>query len=87
LLVRGKGDRHERLPLAADVGEALVSYLRRRPRSEYRAVFLKVIAPAGLCPARRSGELCTLACGRIAPVGPHALSTRPRPGCSGGRVA
>ena len=32
LLVRGKGDRHERLPLAADVGEALVSYLRRRPR-------------------------------------------------------
>ena len=32
VMVRGKGDRHERLPLPADVGEALVSYLRRRPR-------------------------------------------------------
>ena len=29
LVVRGKGDRRERLPLPADVGEALAGYLRR----------------------------------------------------------
>ena len=37
ITVRGKGNRHERLPLPADVGEALVAYLQRvagpsRPR-------------------------------------------------------
>ena len=30
LLVRGKGSRQDVLPLPVDVGEALVSYLRRR---------------------------------------------------------
>jgi integrase/recombinase XerD len=29
ILIRGKGDRHERLPLPADVGEAPVVYLRQ----------------------------------------------------------
>lgn len=43
----GKGARRERLPLSADVGEAIVSYLRRRPKSESRALFLRVVAPAG----------------------------------------
>ena len=33
LLVRGKGNRHERLPLPVDVGTALVAYLRWRPRA------------------------------------------------------
>ena len=75
LLVRGKGDRHERLPLAADVGEALVSYLRRRPRSECRTVFLKVIAPAGPLSGKAIWGVVHAACLRagIAPVGPHAL--------------
>jgi integrase/recombinase XerD len=75
LLVRGKGDRHERLPLAADVGEALVSYLRRRPRSECRAVFVKVIAPAGPLSGKAIWGVVHAACLRagIAPVGPHAL--------------
>jgi integrase len=45
LLVRGKGGRHDELPLPVDVGEAIVSYLRRRPRYECRAVFLRVTAP------------------------------------------
>ncbi|MCA1699633.1 MAG: site-specific integrase [Actinobacteria bacterium] len=50
ILIRGKGDRHDRLPLPVDVGEALVSYLRRRGRDGCRALFLKVHAPAGaLC--------------------------------------
>lgn len=75
LLVRGKGDRHERLPLAVDVGEALVSYLRRRPRSECRAVFLKVVAPAGPLSGKAIWGVVHAACLRagIAPVGPHAL--------------
>jgi integrase/recombinase XerD len=54
LLVRGKGPRVERLPLPADVGEALVGYLRDgRPRdAETRAVFMRMRAPrAALTPA------------------------------------
>jgi integrase/recombinase XerD len=48
LTVRGKGGRVERLPLPADVGEALVDYLRHgRGRSTNRAVFLRVMAPSG----------------------------------------
>lgn len=46
LLVRGKGDRRERLPLPVDVGEALAGYLRQgRVRCEDRHVFLRVKAP------------------------------------------
>jgi site-specific recombinase XerD len=42
LIVRGKQDRHERLPLPADVGEALVDYLRHgRPARSNPHVFLK----------------------------------------------
>ena len=50
LIVRGKGDRHERLPLPSDVGEAMVAYLRRgRPGApwECRALFLRAVAPPG----------------------------------------
>lgn len=43
ILVRGKGDRHERLPLPVDVGGALAAYLRRgRPAAECRSLFLRV---------------------------------------------
>jgi len=47
ILVRGKGNRVERLPLPADVGEALADYLRDgRPRGvERRPVFVRVKAP------------------------------------------
>jgi len=49
IAVRGKGGRRERLPLPADVGEAVVAYLRWRPRVRCRALFLRVRAPiAGL---------------------------------------
>jgi integrase len=49
LLVCGKGPRVERLPLPADVGEALVAYLRdgRPINAGTRAVFLRVRAPRG----------------------------------------
>jgi len=48
VVVRGKGNRQDRLPLPADVGEALVGYLRHgRPTSSSRRVFLSVRAPVG----------------------------------------
>ncbi|MEW6476579.1 MAG: site-specific integrase [Actinomycetota bacterium] len=47
ILIRGKGPRVERLPLPADVGEALAGYLRRgRPATaEGRTVFVRLHAP------------------------------------------
>lgn len=47
ILVRGKGRRSERLPLPADVGEAIAAYLRHgRPAGgEDRAVFMTAVAP------------------------------------------
>jgi integrase/recombinase XerD len=46
LIIRGKADRRERLPLPVDVGEALVNYLRwSRPRTTSRRLFLRVKAP------------------------------------------
>ncbi|MEX2035589.1 MAG: tyrosine-type recombinase/integrase [Xanthobacteraceae bacterium] len=47
IVIRGKGDRQERLPLPNDVGEPIAGYLRRgRPGSaEGRCVFVRVKAP------------------------------------------
>jgi integrase/recombinase XerD len=46
VVVRGKGQYYERLPLPVDVGEALVDYLRHgRPDSTDRHVFLTAIRP------------------------------------------
>jgi len=47
ITVRGKGNRHERLPLPADVGQAIVAYLEngRHRGGPDRAVFLAVRAP------------------------------------------
>jgi site-specific recombinase XerD len=46
LIVRGKSDRQERLPLPQDVGEALVKYLScGRPRCSSRRVFIRIKAP------------------------------------------
>ena len=46
LVVRGKGSRSDRLPLPADVGQAIAAYLRRgRPLSDRRQVFLADRAP------------------------------------------
>ncbi|HEY4994558.1 MAG TPA: tyrosine-type recombinase/integrase [Nakamurella sp.] len=75
LLVHGKGNRQDVLPLPVDVGEAMVSYLRRRPCCEARALFLRVTAP------RAAMDRCTVAwvvraaCDRagMARVGAHRL--------------
>jgi integrase/recombinase XerD len=47
LVIRGKGDRIERMPLPADAGEAVAGYLRRGrpPGIDTRAVFVRVRAP------------------------------------------
>lgn len=45
IVVRGKGRRHDRLPLLKDVGEALAIYLRERGPSTSRRVFLRRFAP------------------------------------------
>jgi site-specific recombinase XerD len=46
VVVRGKGGRVDRLPLPADVGAALVEYLRRgRRHSTLRQVFVRTVGP------------------------------------------
>jgi len=46
LVVRGKGPKEERLPLPADVGEAIAGWLHRgRPRCAAREVFTRIRAP------------------------------------------
>lgn len=40
LLVRGKGQQRDRLPLPPDVGEALASYIQRDRRTKSRALFV-----------------------------------------------
>jgi integrase/recombinase XerD len=49
ITVRGKGDRSERLPLPADVGEAIADYLHhgRPQRAQDRALLVRVKAPLG----------------------------------------
>jgi site-specific recombinase XerD len=76
ITVHGKGRRDERLPLPADVGEAIAGYLARgRPVTGCREVFMRAIAPAG--PLGRGGIsfIVRRACRRagIPPVGAHRL--------------
>lgn len=48
LLVRGKGQRHDRLPIPPDVGEAISQYLRNdRISTTSRALFVTLRAPNG----------------------------------------
>lgn len=76
VVVHGKGRRDDRLPLPADVGEAVVGYLRRgRPRTDCRAVFVRTAAPLrGLTPNAVS-QVIYSACDRAgAPrAGAHRL--------------
>lgn len=78
VVIRGKGDRHERLPLPSDVGEALVDYLRSgRPRCRDPHLFLRARAPFGPLTANDSaiGMIVRRACRRagLPAVGAHRL--------------
>lgn len=75
IVVRGKGERVERLPLPVDVGEAVVDYLREeRPRGACRTLFVRVSEPVGMS-ARGVGEVVRKACARagLPPVGVYRL--------------
>jgi site-specific recombinase XerD len=76
MVVHGKGHRVDRLPLPADVGEAITAYLRHgRPTTGRREVFLRVVAP--IAPLTRTGLslIVRRACRRagVTPVGAHRL--------------
>jgi site-specific recombinase XerD len=46
MLVRAKGRQRARMPIASDVGAAVVAYLRNgRPKSSCRQLFLRSLAP------------------------------------------
>jgi len=73
LLVRGKGDRIDKMPLLQDVGQALVAYLRMaRPDSSCRRVFLRRFAPyEGLSGAGTLGGIVRTAMNRAHIQAPH----------------
>ncbi len=76
LLVCGKGGREDRLPLTADVGEAIASYLHRgRPGSDRRELFLQAKAPYEPIAPRTVGSAVQRACRRagIGEFGAHRL--------------
>lgn len=76
VLVHGKGDRVDYLPLPDDVGDAIVDYLRHeRPTTASRSVFIKAVAPlTGISGTtvegivQRAGKRAGLG-----PIGPHRL--------------
>ena len=75
VLIRGKGGRQDVLPLPVDVGEALVAYLRRRPRCPCRALFLRVTAPRQELDRSTIGRVVRAACDRagLPRAGAHRL--------------
>jgi site-specific recombinase XerD len=76
LVVRGKGAREDRLPLPADVGEAIAAYLKRgRPRTDRREVFLGARAPFAPIASDTVRSTVRRACRRagVAEIGAHRL--------------
>jgi site-specific recombinase XerD len=76
LVVHGKGGRDDRLPLPADVGEAIACYLRHgRPVSDRREVFLRARAPYAPIASGTVASTVRRACRRagIQEVGSHRL--------------
>lgn len=74
--VNGKGRRHERLPLPADVGAALADYLQRgRPTTLGRQLFCTVMAPVRGLTREAVSNIVRRACVRasIRPCGAHRL--------------
>ena len=76
LVVRGKGPKEERLPLPADVGEAIAGWLQRgRPRCTAREVFTRVRAPHQRLTPGGVSAIVRAACVRagVAEVNAHRL--------------
>jgi integrase/recombinase XerD len=76
IMIRGKGNRPEEMPLPVDLGDALAAYLQSwRPKSVHRELFLRVLAPRT---AITSGSIFmtlrrTWLRAGLATVGPHRL--------------
>lgn len=90
LIVRGKGRRSERLPLPADVGEALAGWLRRgRPRCEATTVFTRVRAPHQKLTTGGVTNIVRAACARagLPPMFAHRLRHRGDRDAESGRIA
>ncbi len=76
IVVRGKGLKHGRLPLPADVGEAIAGWLRRgRPRCAARELFTRVRAPHQALSSAGVSAIVVAACTRagVAHVRAHRL--------------
>ena len=76
IVVHGKGHREDRLPLPADVGEAVVEHLRRRHAAVgCRQVFVLLKAPHGPIRAALVNDITKRACQRagLRRIGPHRL--------------
>ena len=76
LIVHGKGGREDRLPLPADVGDAIAGYLRRgRPATDRREVFVRARAPIRPLAAGTISSTVRRACRRagMAEIGAHRL--------------
>ena len=75
-VVRGKSRRTDRLPLPADVGDAVVQYLRKgRPVTEARTVFVTLVAPRRPLHPAAVSQTVQRQCRRagLPPVRAHAL--------------
>lgn len=76
VVIRGKGSRIDRLPLTADVGEALADYLcGGRPRGFGRVLFLNGRAPVAALSRDTVSMVVVRACRRVGmpPVRGHCL--------------
>lgn len=75
-MYNGKGQRHDVLPLPADVGAAIAVYLQHgRPAVADRRVFISVIAPLLGLSNGAIGQIVKVACQRagVQPVGSHQI--------------
>jgi site-specific recombinase XerD len=76
LVIRGKANREDRLPLPVDVGEAIVGWLTRgRPHCASQAVFIRVRAPQRGLGSTGVSTIVMRACDRVGRdrVGAHRL--------------
>ena len=90
LTVCGKGRREEKMPLPADAGEAVASYLADgRPAAGSRSVFLRSLAPRHGLSAAGVSNIVAAAASRagLPPVGAHRLRHSAATAFPGRRVA
>ncbi|MGH2926802.1 MAG: tyrosine-type recombinase/integrase, partial [Solirubrobacteraceae bacterium] len=73
--VRGKARRTDRLPLPVEVGEALTAWLRRRPATTSRRVFVTTRAPIVVIRPSLVSESLRRVCWRcgVEGIGAHRL--------------